>query len=100
MDALLSIQCYNCNQAGLNNPFHKLSDSLHPITDNAEPIIIRKTGRKIFRIEARCAQCENIKSKKFCDTYKKIPYQMYQLQSKKIYVDYPPSGIKFTDLAN
>ena len=109
MDALLSIRCYNCQnrtiQSDMSSWFgkslsHSLDNISPPITDNSEPIIIRKTGRKIFRIEARCVQCKNIKSKKFCDTYNKLPYQMYQLQSNKIYVNYTPSGIKFTDLAN
>ena len=36
MEALLSIRCYTCN--GL-------------LSNNLDPIIIRKTGRKIFRIE-------------------------------------------------
>ena len=54
MEALLSIRCYTCNKL---------------LSDNVEPIIIRKTGRKIFRIETRCSECKNIKSKTFCDTF-------------------------------
>ena len=84
MEELLSIRCYMCN--GL-------------LSDNFEPIIIRKTGRKIFRIETRCSECKRIKSKKFCDTFNKLPHEMYQLVLNKIYIDYTPSGIKFTDLS-
>ena len=83
MEALLSIRCYTCNGLLLNNFDH---------------IIIRKTGRKIFRIETRCLECKRVKSKKFCDTFNRLPYEMYQLIQNKIYVDYTPSGIKFTDL--
>ena len=84
MEALLSIRCYMCN--GL-------------LSGNFDPIIIRKTGRKIFRIETRCSECKRIKSKKFCDTFNKLPHEMYQLIQNKIYIDYTPSGIKFTDLS-
>ena len=84
MEALLLIRCYMCN--GL-------------LSDNFEPIIIRKTGRKIFRIETRCSECKKIKSKKFCDTFNKLSHEMYQLVLNKIYIDYTPSGIKFTDLS-
>ena len=83
MEALLSIRCYICN--GL-------------LSGNFDPIIIRKTGRKIFRIETRCSECKSIKSKKFCDTFNRLPYEMYQLIKNKIYIDYSPSGIKFIDL--
>ena len=83
MEALLSIRSYMCN--GL-------------LSNNLEPIIIRKTGRKIFRIETRCSECKRIKSKKFCDTFNKLPHEMYQLIQNKIYIDYTKSGIKFTDL--
>ena len=64
MEALLSIRCFTCN--GL-------------LSNNLDPIIIRKTGRKIFRIETKCSECKRIKSKKFCDTFNKLPYEMYQL---------------------
>ena len=69
------------------------------LSDNFEPIIIRKTGQKIFRIEIRCSECKKIKSKKLCDTFNKLQHQMYQLIFNKIYIDYTPSGIKFTDLS-
>ena len=84
MEALLSIRCYMC--IGL-------------LSDNFEPIIIRKTGRKIFRVETRCSECKRIKSKKFCDTFNKLQHEMYQLVLNTIYIDYTPSGINFTELS-
>ena len=84
MEALLSIRCYMCN--GL-------------LSGNFDTIIIRKTGRKIFRIETRCSKCKRIKSIKFCDTFNKLQHEMYQLILNKIYINYSPSGIKFTDLS-
>ena len=72
MDALLSIRCYNCRNKGTPlslSSTPSITDMTASYTPNDEPIIIRKTGRKIFRIETRCAQCKNIKTKKFCDTY-------------------------------
>ena len=72
MEALLSIRCYRQSKT-------------QPLTcngllsNNLDPIIIRKTGRKLFRIETKCSECKRIKSKKFCDTFNKLPYEMYQL---------------------
>ena len=65
------------------------------LSNNIEPIITRKTERKIFRIEPKCSECKRIKSKKFCDTFNKLPYEMYQLIQNKIYIYYTPSGVKF-----
>ena len=59
MEGLLSIRCYMCNEL---------------FSDNFEPIIISEPGRKIFRIETRCSECKKIKSKKFCDTFNKLPH--------------------------
>ena len=82
MEALLTIRCYICNK----------------ITDNCAPIIIRKTGKKLFRISTSCAECNKFKSKKFCDIFNKLPNDMYKLTYNKIYVDYTSTGIRFVDL--
>ena len=82
MEALLTIRCYICNK----------------ITDNCGAIIIRKTGKKLFRISTNCSKCSKFKSKKFCDTFTKLPNDMYKLTSNKIYVDYTSTGIRFVDL--
>ena len=49
VEALLTIHCYFCNK----------------LTENCEPIIIRKTGRKLFRIETNCSHCQKRKVKCF-----------------------------------
>ena len=82
MEALLTIQCYICNK----------------ITDNCAPIKIQKTGKKLFCISTSCAECNKFKSKKFCDTFNKLPSDMYKLTYNKIYVDYTSTGIRFVDL--
>ena len=82
MEALLTIRCYICNK----------------ITNNSNSIIIRKTGKKLFRISTNCAECSKFKSKMFCDNFNKLPNDMYKLTSNKIYFDYTSTGIRFVDL--
>ena len=67
---LLFIKCYFCNY----------------MTNNIDIIIIRKTGRKLFRIETNCDQCGKFKSKVFCDTFNKLPYELYNIIPNKLYV--------------
>ena len=66
---LLSIKCYFCNYK----------------TNNKNIIIIRKTGRKLFRIETNCSKCGKFKAKVFCDSYNKLPYNFYNIIQNKLY---------------
>ena len=67
---LLSIKCYFCNYK----------------TNNKNIILIRKVGRKLFRIETNCNKCGKFKSKVFCDSYNKLPYNFYNIIQNKIYI--------------
>jgi len=69
-NAFLSVYCYICNK----------------VTDNFEYLIVRKTGRKLFRIETNCIICNKKKSKMFCDKFNQLPDKMYNLYNDKIYV--------------
>ena len=67
---LLFIKCYFCNS----------------MTNNIDIIIIRKTGKKLFRIKTNCDQCGKFKSKVFCNTFNKLPYELYNIIPNKLYV--------------
>ena len=82
MNILLTVKCYVCEK----------------VTDNSSEIIIRKTGNKIFRISTSCQECGKYKSKMFCDAFNMLPRDMYQLINNKIYIDYLPNGIRFTEI--
>ena len=52
------------------------------MSNNINIIIICKT----FRITTNCDQCGKFKSKVFCDTFNKLPYDLYNIILNKLYV--------------
>ena len=67
---LLSIKCYICDC----------------ITNSKNIILIHKTERKLFCIETNCNKCGKFKSKLFCDSYNKLPYNLYDIIPNNIYI--------------
>ena len=66
----LSIKCYICDC----------------ITNSKNIILFRKTGRKLFCIVTNCNECSKFKSKVFCDSCNKLPYNFYNIIQNNIYI--------------